>query len=456
MQLSMLTAISPLDGRYGNRTDQLRSIVSEYGLIFYRLHVEISWLLLLAETAEMTEVKTLSAEEQLFLKNILSSFDEKEAHHIKNIEKTTNHDVKAVEYYLREKIEAHATLKRLSPFIHFACTSEDINNLAYALMIKHVRDEMLLPYIQKIIKTIEQFAEDTADCAMLSRTHGQAATPTTMGKEFKNFSTRLSTHTQLLMQIPITGKCNGAVGNFNAHVVAYPEIDWLNVSKKFVESLDLQWNAYTTQIEPHDFIAQFLNGLTVCHTILIDFSRDIWGYIALHYFSQKKSEHEVGSSTMPHKINPIDFENAEGNLGITIALSTHLAQKLPISRWQRDLTDSTVLRNVGSVFGYAFIAYESLLKGLSKLIPNPLLLKKELDQHWEILAEPIQTVMKRYGIVDAYEQLKAITRGETTTQKQLMDFIDTLNIPDAAKKQLKLLTPSNYLGIAAEMARKKS
>ena len=456
MQLSSLTAISPLDGRYGNRTEQLRSIVSEYGLIFYRLHIEIAWLILLTETPEIPELKPLSPDEHVFLKNLLASFDEKEALHVKNIEKTTNHDVKAVEYYLRKKLEAHHTLKHLSPFIHFACTSEDINNLAYALMIKQVSTEIVFPHLQNIIQKLNQFADDTAECAMLSRTHGQAATPTTLGKEFKNFSTRLSTHLARLMEIPIAGKCNGAVGNFNAHVVAYPDIEWLMLSKNFVESLDLTWNPYTTQIEPHDFIAQFLNALTVCHTILMDCARDIWGYIALHYFSQKKSEHEVGSSTMPHKINPIDFENAEGNLGVAIALSTHLAQKLPISRWQRDLTDSTVLRNVGSVFGYSFIAYESLLKGLSKLIPNPELLKNELDQHWEILAEPIQTVMKRYGIVDAYEQLKAITRGESTTQKQLADFIDTLHIPDAAKRELKLLTPGNYLGIAIKMAKSRT
>lgn len=453
MQLTMLTAISPLDGRYSAKTEYLRPIVSEYGLIFYRLTIEIEWLFALAECEQFTEIAPLSPEERAFLKALITAFDETQAQHIKTIEKKTNHDVKAVEYYLREKFEAHASLKRLSPFIHFACTSEDINNLAYALMIQKVRDEVIEPQLRGLIQKIDTIAADTADCAMLSRTHGQAATPTTLGKEFKNFSVRLQTHVDYLMQMPITGKCNGAVGNYNAHVVAYPEIDWQALSKKFVTSLGLEWNAYTTQIEPHDFIAQLFNALSVCHTILVDFSRDIWGYIALHYFLQKKSEHEIGSSTMPHKINPIDFENAEGNLGIAIALAAHLSQKLPISRWQRDLTDSTVLRNVGSVFGYAVIAYQSLSNGLSKLIPNVDYMQNELSMHWEILAEPIQMVMRRYGIEDAYEQLKTLTRGESITQKQLMDFVALLKIPDNAKKILKQLTPENYIGLAKDLAR---
>lgn len=453
MQLSTLTAISPLDGRYGAKTEKLRSIVSEYGLVFYRLHVEIYWLFALSDNSQLSEIGKLSRNEQAFLKNLLKSFDEKEAHHIKKIEHKINHDVKAIEYYLREKLEKHATLHRLCPFIHFACTSEDINNLAYALMLKKIRDEIINPEIEKIISQLNQFAKQYAKTPMLSRTHGQAATPTTLGKEFKNFSARLTTHKKYVMEIPLSGKCNGAVGNFNAHVVAYPAVNWLALSKKFVESLGLQWNAHTTQIEPHDFLAQLLNALTVCHTILIDFCRDMWGYIALHYFIQKKSDNEVGSSTMPHKVNPIDFENAEGNLGIAIALATHLSQKLPISRWQRDLTDSTVLRNLGSVVGYAFIAYQSLLRGLTKLIPHSALLKKELSQHWEVLAEPIQMVMRRYGIVDAYEQLKKFTRGKTISQKQLNHFIDTLSIPEKAKKELKKLTPEKYIGIAAKLAR---
>ncbi len=453
MEHTSLTAISPLDGRYSDKTEQLRSIVSEYGLIFYRLHVEIYWLIEIANHADIHEIKPLSNDEQLWLKKLLTAFNEKEAEHIKQIEKKTNHDVKAIEYYLREKIESQSTLKHLSPFIHFACTSEDINNLAYALMMKQARDDVLLPSLQKIIQQLDAFAKNNASLAMLSRTHGQAATPTTLGKEFKNFSIRLSTHVSYFKKIPIMGKCNGAVGNFNAHVVAFPEIDWFSVSKKFVESLGLTWNAHTTQIEPHDFLAQFFNALNICHTILIDFCRDMWGYIALHYFSQKKSDNEVGSSTMPHKINPIDFENAEGNLGLAIALATHLSQKLPISRWQRDLTDSTVLRNIGCVFGYSFIAYQSLSKALTKLIPNPEVLKNELNQHWEILAEPIQMVMRRYGIHDAYEQLKKLTRGETITQQQLATFIDTLKIPDKAKEELKVLSPEKYVGLAVKLAR---
>ncbi|EKD78130.1 MAG: hypothetical protein ACD_42C00032G0001 [uncultured bacterium] len=453
MQLSSLTAISPLDGRYGNQTEQLRSIVSEYGLIFYRLQIEITWLIALSDHKQISEVKLFTQDEREFLKKILDQFDEHEALAIKQIELKTNHDVKAVEYYLRKKCEQHPALKKISSFIHFGCTSEDINNLAHALMVKKSRDEIILPALKKLIEQLNQHARETATLPMLSRTHGQAATPTTMGKEFKNFSTRLAIHVAYFAKIPISGKCNGAVGNFNAHGVAFPDVDWQQMSKQFVESLGLQWNAHTTQIEPHDYFAQFLNALTICHTILIDCCRDVWGYISLHYFLQKKIDGEVGSSTMPHKINPIDFENAEGNLGLAITLATHLSQKLPISRFQRDLSDSTVLRNTGSIFGYTIIAYRSLTKGLNKLIPNPDMMKKELMQHWELLAEPIQMVMRRYGMDDAYEQLKKITRGETITQKQLHDFIDTLPVPDQAKKELKLLTPENYVGIAAQLAR---
>lgn len=449
----MLTAISPLDGRYSHHTKQLRAIVSEYGLIFYRLSIEVKWLTSLANNPQITDIQPLTPDEDLFLKTLLNSFNEPEAEHIKKIEKKTNHDVKAIEYYLREKLDAHATLKRLSPFIHFACTSEDINNLAYALIIKKTRDEIIIPQLNELIQSLNQLASNTAQCAMLSRTHGQPATPTTLGKEFKNFSVRLSTHLKYFTEIPIAGKCNGAVGNYNAHCVAYPKIDWLTLSKNFIESLGLQWNAYTTQIEPHDLLAQFFNALTICHTILIDFCRDMWGYIALDYFSLCKTEGEVGSSTMPHKINPIDFENAEGNLGLAIALATHLSQKLPLSRWQRDLTDSTVLRNVGTVFAYGLVAYISLSKGVNKLIPNTEKIKKELNQHWEILAEPIQTVMRRYGITDAYEQLKSMTRGESITQKQLRDFIAELTIPDEAKKELQNLTPESYLGLAVKLAK---
>lgn len=454
MQLSPITALSPLDGRYGKKTEQLRSIVSEYGLIFYRLQIEIAWLETLAKNKAIREISPLTKNEIQFLKKLISSFNEKEAEKIKRIEHKTNHDVKAVEYYLREKCESHKTAKRLSPWIHFACTSEDINNLAYALMIKETRDVILKPAVDNIIKRLNTIAHDTANFAMLSRTHGQPATPTTLGKEFKNFAVRLNTHFKYWMKIPIAAKLNGAVGNFNAHVVAYPKVNWLQLSKSFIESFGLTWNAYTTQIEPRDYLAQWFNAWNICNTILIDFSRDTWGYISLHYFTQKKAKNEVGSSTMPHKVNPIDFENAEGNLGIAIALSTHLSQKLPISRFQRDLTDSTVLRNVGSIAGYALIAYHSLSKGLEKLIPNKALLQKELDTHWEILAEPIQTMMRKYGIDDAYEQLKYFSRGETITRKQIAEFIDSLSIPAAAKKQLKSLSPENYIGLAVALAKK--
>lgn len=454
MRLSTLTAISPLDGRYGDKTEQLRPIVSEYGLIFYRLRIEIEWLIALTNHPEIKEISPLSTEEKAFLKNLLDTFDETEAKTIKNLEKKTNHDIKAIEYYLREKCDSHRTLKRASAFIHFGCTSEDINNLAYGLMIKTLRDKILNPALEEIKHTLDQFAKNNAKIAMLSRTHGQIATPTTLGKEFKNVAARLTAHTNLWLSIPISGKCNGAVGNFNAHAIAYPEVDWLALSKTFIKSLGLQWNAYTTQIEPHDYLAQWLNALNVCHTILIDFSRDVWGYISINYFIQKKEADEVGSSTMPHKVNPIDFENAEGNLGMAIALATHLSQKLPISRWQRDLSDSTVLRNIGSIAGYAVIAYQSLLKGLSKLIPNEALIKKELNEHPEVLTEAIQTLMRRYGITDAYEQLKKRSRGEAITHKQLIEFIETLSIPDAAKTRLKSLTPEKYIGIAVALAKK--
>ena len=455
MQLSQLTAISPLDGRYGNKTEQLRPIVSEFGLIYYRLFVEIHWLFALADNSEITEISQITSSEKSDLEKILANFDTIEAQKIKAIEKTTNHDVKAVEYYIRESLEKHETLHRLCPFIHFACTSEDINNLAYALITKAAKDQVIQPALQDIVDQLETMATETADIAMLSRTHGQPATPTTLGKELKNFAIRLNKQLNNFSHTAITGKFNGAVGNFNAHVIAYPNIDWLSVSEKFVTSLGLTWNAYTTQIEPHDDLATYLNALSTCHNILIDFARDTWSYIAVNYFTQRKAAAEVGSSTMPHKVNPIDFENAEGNLGLSNALCSHLANKLPISRWQRDLTDSTVLRNLGSIFGYATIAYQSLIKGINKLIPNETAIANDLNQHWAILAEPIQTVMRRYGITDAYEQLKSLTRGEKITQVQLQDFIESLTIPDDAKEQLKTLTPSNYIGLATHLTNNK-
>jgi adenylosuccinate lyase len=451
MLLSSLTAISPLDGRYGDKTEQLRPIVSEYGLIFYRLQVEIAWLTALSHCAEMPELAPLTVDENAFLQDLLDTFSETDAQHIKTIEKTTNHDVKAVEYYLRDKCEAHPTLKRASSFIHFAATSEDINNLAYALMQKALRDTVLLPTLTSITQHLTQLAEATATLPMLSRTHGQAATPTTLGKEYKNVAMRLDAHIKLWAAIPIVGKCNGAVGNFNAHLAAYPDVNWPALSHALITTLGLQYNAYTTQIEPHDFLAQWLNALSICHTILIDLCRDTWGYIALQYFTQKKAAHEVGSSTMPHKVNPIDFENAEGNLGVAIAFATHLSQKLPISRWQRDLSDSTVLRNLGSIAGYALVAYQSIEKGLSKLIPNEAHIKQELNAHPEVLTEAIQTVMRRYSITDAYEQLKQLSRGETITLDELHQFIDTLNIPATEKTRLKKLTPENYIGLAGNL-----
>lgn len=451
MSLSSLTAVSPLDGRYADKTQALRPIVSEYGLICYRLKIEIHWLITLANCEQITELASFTAAEATFLETIITSFSEADAKAIKAIEKITNHDVKAIEYFLREKCEAHATLKRAIPFIHFAATSEDINNLAYALMQKTLRDKVLQPALTSLIANLNKLAKDTAKLAMLSRTHGQAATPTTLGKEYKNFAVRLQKAKQHCCALAIAGKFNGAVGNFNAHAVAYPDIDWPALSKSFVTSLGLAHNAFSTQIEPHDDLAQWLNALSLCHTILIDLCRDTWAYIAIDYFTQKRKDNEVGSSTMPHKINPIDFENAEGNLGIAIALARHFSEKLPISRWQRDLSDSTVLRNLGAIAGYALIAYQSIEKGLEKLIPNETTITQQLNAHPEVLTEAIQTVMRRYGVSDAYEKLKTLSRGEKITLAQLQTFIDSLAIPDAAKARLKALTPENYIGFAAQL-----
>lgn len=449
-----LTAISPLDGRYYQKTAPLRSIVSEYGLIFYRLVVEVHWLIALSQNRQIQIIPKLNANAKKSLLKLIHQFNEAEAKHIKSIEKITQHDVKAVEYYLRKKFHRDKNLKALSPWIHFACTSEDINNLAYALMQKNARDRVISPVMQNLISAIDSLAKKTANFPLLSRTHGQPASPTTLGKELKNFAVRLKLQHKQLLQIPIMGKCNGAVGNYNAHIAAFPEVNWPTLSKKFVENLGLRWNEYTTQIEPHDHLAQFLNTLSVCHNILIDFNRDMWGYIALDYFTQKKNKHEIGSSTMPHKINPIDFENAEGNLGLAIALANHLANKLPISRWQRDLSDSTVLRNVGSIFGFSLMSYQSILSGLKKLTPNKAALEKGLNQHWEVLTEAIQTVMRRYHISNAYEQLKSLSRGKKIDANQLHQFIDRLKIPTSVKKQLKTLTPLNYIGLASKLAKK--
>ncbi len=452
MQLSTLTAVSPIDGRYGSKTESLRPIFSEFGLIRHRVTVEIRWLQALAGHHEILEIPTLSEHAQNILNGIVDNFSEEDAQRVKNIERTTNHDVKAVEYFLKEKIAGNDELESISEFIHFACTSEDINNLSHALMLREGRGQVLLPQLDEVIDGIRQLAQTLADQPMLSRTHGQPASPTTLGKEMANVVYRLQRQREQIASTEVLGKINGAVGNYNAHLAAYPSIDWDGFAKQFVESLGIKWNPYTIQIEPHDYIAELFHALSRCNTILIDFSRDVWSYISLGYFKQKTIAGEVGSSTMPHKVNPIDFENAEGNLGIANALLEHLAGKLPISRWQRDLTDSTVLRNLGVGFAHTSIALQSLLRGLSKLEANPEAMRSDLDSNWEVLAEPIQTVMRRYGIEKPYEKLKELTRGQRITPEQLSTFVDSLEIPDTAKEALKRMTPMNYIGNAREQA----
>ncbi|MGL4827286.1 MAG: adenylosuccinate lyase [Vibrionaceae bacterium] len=451
MQLSALSALSPLDGRYGEKLIALRPIFSEFGLLKYRVLVEIRWLQKLAAAQDIAEVAPFSADVERFLQDIFAQFSERDAMRIKEIERVTNHDVKAVEYFLKEKFAAHPELQAVSEFIHFACTSEDINNCAHALMLQEARQTVLLPQMRALVHTLTTLAKSYRNVALLSRTHGQPATPTTVGKELANFAYRLQRQIEQVEQVEILAKMNGAVGNYNAHLSAYPQVDWHQLSEQFVTELGLCWNPYTTQIEPHDYIAQLFDALTRFNTILIDFSRDIWGYIALGVFTQKSISGEIGSSTMPHKINPIDFENAEGNLGLANAIFTHLGQKLPISRWQRDLSDSTVLRNLGIGAGYALVAYHSLLKGLTKLDVDPQMLELHLSQNWEVLAEPIQTVMRRYGIEKPYEKLKELTRGKRITAGELALFIDGLALPEAEKERLKALTPSNYLGDAARL-----
>lgn len=456
MKLSPLTALSPLDGRYQEKVAELRPIFSEYGLIRFRVLIEIRWLQLLAKQSEIEELSPFSKSANQQLNTIIENFDIKDAERVKKIEEKTNHDVKAVEYFLKEKIAKNSELTKALEFIHFAATSEDINNLAYGLMLKTAREQCLLPIMDEIIRYLTQQAQDYAEQPMLSRTHGQAASPTTVGKELANVVARLQRQREQIQSIPILGKINGAVGNYNAHLVAYPKIDWPKLAKEFVESLGLQWNAYTTQIEPHDGIAELLHGIIRFNTILIDFDRDIWGYIALGYFKQKMSAGETGSSTMPHKINPIDFENSEGNLGLANALFTHLAEKLPLSRWQRDLTDSTVLRNLGVGFGYSLIAYQATLKGLQKLAINPEKLQHDLQQNWEVLGEAIQTVMRRYGLEEPYEKLKKLTRGQRVTKEIFHQFINSLELPPAVKQQLQQLEPGTYVGNAAKQAKSLS
>ena len=454
--LSSLTAISPVDGRYASKTRSLSPYFSEYGLIFYRVLVEIRWFQSLARHPGIPEVKALSNEANQYLESILTNFTEADAQDVKNREKVTNHDVKAVEYFLKAKFDALPELAASKEFIHFACTSEDINNLSYALMLKDAREQVLLPLMRQVADAIKAQALQYADVPLLARTHGQTATPTTMGKEFANTVARLERQLLQFGKVELLGKINGAVGNYNAHLVAYPQVDWQSNAQHFVESLGLQWNPYTTQIEPHDYIAELFAASCRFNTILIDFDRDVWGYISLGYFRQRTIAGEVGSSTMPHKVNPIDFENSEGNLGLANAVMQHLAEKLPISRWQRDLTDSTVLRNIGTGLAHSVIAYEATLKGLGKLLIDAERLHKDLDSSWEVLAEAIQTVMRRYDVPEPYEKLKALTRGQRIDAATLAAFVDGLDIPEAAKATLRELRPHTYLGNAAQQAKRLS
>ncbi len=454
MELSSLTAVSPVDGRYGSKTTDLRPIFSEFGLIRHRVLVEIRWLQHLAATPEIAEVKPFSSHANGILNTIVDNFSETDAHRVKNIERTTNHDVKAVEYFIKEKISGNAELEAVSEFVHFACTSEDINNLAYALMLREGRNQILLPLFDELIEALRQMAHAYADIPMLSHTHGQPASPTTVGKEMANVVYRLHRQREQIAAISLLGKINGAVGNYNAHLSAYPEIDWQALAEKFVTSLGLEWNPYTIQIEPHDYIAELFDAISRFNTILLDFDRDIWTYISMGYFKQKTVKGEVGSSTMPHKVNPIDFENSEGNLGIANAIFSHLGQKLPVSRMQRDLTDSTVLRNLGVGIAHSVIAYHSSLRGISKLEVDTEQLANMLDTNWEVLAEPIQTVMRRYGIEKPYEKLKELTRGQRLDAVAMQAFIEKLEIPENEKQRLMDLTPASYTGNAAAQAKK--
>jgi len=454
MKLSSLTALSSVDGRYAGKTATLRPVCSEFGLIHRRLIVEIRWFQALSEQAGVPELPTLSEGANAFLDQLIADFDEPAALRVKEIESVTNHDVKAVEYFLKERFARIPELASHSEFLHFACTSEDINNLSYALMLRDAHDGVMSRMFRQIDNELSRMANQFADQPMLSRTHGQTASPTTLGKEIANTLHRLRRQVAHMTEQDYLGKINGAVGNFNAHISAYPEVDWPSLAKQFTESLGLRWNPYTTQIEPHDWMAETFHSLIRYHTILIDLSRDIWSYISIGYFTQKTIEGEVGSSTMPHKVNPIDFENAEGNLGVANALLDHLAMKLPVSRWQRDLTDSTVLRSIGTAYGHSVVAMSSLLKGLSKLEVNADRLAEDLDASWEVLAEPIQTVMRRYGIENPYEQLKALTRGKQITADDLADFLNNLDLPDEARAELLKLTPGTYSGNAEQMARR--
>ena len=453
MELSALTAISPVDGRYQNKTDVLRPIFSEYGLFRFRVLVEIEWLKKLSKNPNMKEIEPFSASSTSLLDNIKNNFSIDDAKQIKKIEKITNHDMKAVEYFIREKIQSDPKLKNVSQFIHFACTSEDINNLSYALMLKDARENILLPKLQKLIIILQEMSDSYASIPMLSRTHGQTASPTTLGKEMAIYVYRALRQMKQFENIELLGKLNGAVGNFNAHFAAYPDINWMSLSKEFIEELGLTWNPYTTQIESHDYMAEYFHTLARTNTILIDLCRDLWGYISLGYFNLKPIKGEVGSSTMPHKVNPIDFENAEGNFGIADSIFEHLAMKLPTSRWQRDLSDSTVLRNAGVGIAHTIIAFDSTVAGLSKIDINKDVIHEDLKDSWEVLTEPIQTVMRRYNIDNAYEKLKELSRGQKINKEILHNFIEQLDIPDDAKSRLKELNPSNYLGNAEIQAK---
>jgi adenylosuccinate lyase len=456
MELTSLTAISALDGRYGDKTADLRPIASEFGLIRQRVAVEVRWLAHLAALPAIPEVPALSEAGSAWLDELVSGFSTADAERVKEIERTTNHDVKAVEYFLKERLSSHDELAPIREFVHFACTSEDINNLAYALMLREARENCLLPQLDSLIGTLRDLAEAHADRSMLSRTHGQPASPTTVGKEFANVVVRLGRQRRQLADTEILGKINGAVGNYNAHLAAYPDVDWAAVAQTFVEELGLVWNPCTTQIEPHDAMAELLDALARVNTVLVDLARDLWGYVSLGYFRQRVVEGEVGSSTMPHKVNPIDFENAEGNLGLANALAGHLARKLPLSRWQRDLTDSTVLRSLGSALGHSLVAWQSMSRGLGRLEVDDARLDADLEQSWEVVAEAVQTVMRRHGIPEPYEKLVELTRGRVVDKKTLHAFVDGLDLPEAEKRRLKALTPASYTGSAASQARKTS
>jgi adenylosuccinate lyase len=454
MNLSALSALSPLDGRYAAKVAALRPLLSEFGLMHRRVQVEVEWFIALSD-AGLPEFSPLTEASRGYLRGLVARFSESDAQAIKDIEKTTNHDVKAVEYWLKQRFASHPELEKAGEFVHFACTSEDINNTSHGLMLKAAREQVLLPAIDGLIGTLSGLAHNLAEIPMLSRTHGQTASPTTVGKEVANVVARLANARARIADVKLLAKMNGAVGNYNAHLSAYPDKDWEAFSHKVIENqLGLTFNPYTIQIEPHDYMAELFDAVTRTNTILIDWSRDVWGYISLGYFKQKTKAGEIGSSTMPHKVNPIDFENAEGNLGLANAVLTHLSQKLPVSRWQRDLTDSTVLRNMGVALGYALLAYDSLARGLGKLEVNPQALADDLDSSWEVLAEPIQTVMRRYALPNPYERLKELTRGKAITRESIQTFIQTLELPDDEKARLMEMTPGNYIGKAVELAKR--